>query len=229
MSKIIAIHQPNYIPWLGYFYKIYQADTFVFLDDVQYSNTGMHDFHYIKTPQGRLRMKIPVKVSFGDNINQVIVNDNIQWKANHLKQLESNYKKTPYFNEVYSDMAELFDLNINQMSELNVRIIKMIASKFGISTDFVVSSELGIVHNDKNERIFEICNKTGATIYYSGMGAAVYQNESDFTNRGIELRYSSFKPFVYPQLWGDFESNVSVIDFLMNCGYDWDRVLQNKL
>lgn len=229
MSKIIAIHQPNYIPWLGYFYKIYQADTFVFLDDVQYSNKGMHDFHYIKTPQGRFRMKIPVKVNFGDNINQVIVNDHIQWKVNQLKQLESNYKKTPHFNEVYNDVAQLFDLNVSSLSELNIKIIELITSKFGISTDFVVSSALAIEHNDKNERIFEICNKTDAAIYYSGMGAAVYQNESDFRDRGIELKYSSFKPFVYPQLWGDFESNVSVIDFLMNCGYDWERVLQNEL
>jgi hypothetical protein len=87
-NKIIAIHQPNYIPWLGYFYKIYQSDIFVFLDDVQYSNKGMHDFHYIKNPQGRFRLKIPVKVNFGDSISEVKLNNAIKWKENHLQQIE---------------------------------------------------------------------------------------------------------------------------------------------
>lgn len=228
MSKIIAIHQPNYIPWLGFFYKIHQADTFVFLDDVQYSNKGMHDFHYIKTPQGRFRLKMPVKVSFGDNINQVVINNSIFWRESHLKQLESNYKKAPYFKDVYQDIAELFSVNVDNMSVLNKMIIKFIAEKFGISTVFISSSELDITNKDKNERIFEICQKVDASVYYSGTGASVYQNESDFIGKGIELKYSTFKPFIYPQFWGNFEPNVSVVDYLMNCGYDLDRVLQSQ-
>ena len=209
MSKIIAIHQPNYIPWLGYFYKIYQADTFVFLDDVQYSNKGMHDFHYIKTPQGRFRMKIPVKVNFGDNINQVIVNDHIQWKVNQLKQLESNYKKTPHFNEVYNDVAQLFDLNVSSLSELNIKIIQLITSKFGISTDFVVSSALAIEHNDKNARIFEICTKTDAA-YTIRVWVQLYIK----TNRTLEIEESN--------------SNIHRLNplFILNCGAILNQMCQ---
>ncbi len=87
MLNTIAIHQPNYIPWLGYFYKIYQAQTFVFLDNVQYSNKGMHDYHYLKTPQGSFRIKIPIKYSFGDKIQDVLLNSQINWRENHLKQI----------------------------------------------------------------------------------------------------------------------------------------------
>jgi hypothetical protein len=224
--NIIAIHQPNYIPWLGYFYKIYQADTFVFLDTVQYSNKGMHDFHYIKNPQGRFRLKTPVKVAFGDSISAVQLNNALNWRESHLKQIEVNYKKAPFFKDVFSDLSELFEVNDILMADLNSRIIEFIARKFGINTKFVKSINLNVETLDKSERIYGICNALNAKVYYSGTGAAVYQNEVDFNQRGIELKYSTFKPFEYPQFWGDFESNISIIDYLMHCGYDWGRVVE---
>jgi len=228
-NKTIAIHQPNYIPWLGYFYKIYQSDIFVFLDDVQYSNKGMHDFHYIKNPQGRFRLKIPVKVNFGDSISEVKLNNNIKWKENHLQQIESNYKKSPYFNEVYQDLLRIFNQNNEALSELNIRLIELISSKFGITTDFVKSSDLSILENEKNSRILSICEHLNANVYYSGMGASVYQTVDSFSANGVELRYSTFKPFKYSQFWGEFESNISILDYLMHCGYDWENVLKNQL
>jgi len=228
-DKIIAIHQPNYIPWLGYFYKIYQSDIFVFLDDVQYSNKGMHDFHYIKTPQGRFRMKIPVKVSFGDVILDVKLNNLLKWRENQLQQLESNYKKAPYFKEVFLDIQTIFSQKDEFLSTLNIRLIELIAAKFGIKTAFVKSSDLSIDDTEKNNRIFSICKELNASAYYSGTGAAVYQNVDEFKANGIELHYSTFKPFKYPQFWGEFESNISILDYLMHCGYDWENVLKNQL
>jgi len=226
--KIIAIHQPNYIPWLGYFFKIYQSDVFVFLDNVQYSNKGMHDFHYIKNPQGRFRMKIPVKVNFGDAILDVKLNNALKWRENQLQQLESNYKKAPYFKEVFQDVQTVFTQNVETLSTFNIRLIELISAKFGIITAFVKSSDLSIVDNEKNNRIFSICKEFKANVYYSGTGAAVYQNIDEFKTNGIELLYSTFKPFEYPQFWGAFEPNVSIIDYLMHCGYDWNRVLENQ-
>lgn len=228
MSTTIAIHQPNYIPWLGYFYKIYQADTFVFLDTVQYSNKGMHDYHYIKNPQGRFRLKIPVKCNFGDNIADVQLNNSVNWCESHLKQIEVNYKKAPFFNEVFNGLSDIYATQNQTMADFNIQLIQFIAEKFGINTNFVKSSELSVLSLNKNERIFGICNALNATIYYSGTGAAVYQNEADFAEHGIELRYSTFRPFEYPQFWGTFESNISIIDYVMHCGYDWGRVLENQ-
>ncbi|MFZ4723986.1 MAG: WbqC family protein [Paludibacter sp.] len=226
--NIIAIHQPNYIPWLGYFYKIYQADTFVFLDTVQYSNKGMHDFHYIKNPQGRFRLKTPVKVAFGDSISAVQLNNSLNWRESHLKQIEVNYKKAPFFKDVFSDLSELFKVNDILMADFNSRIIEFIARKFGINTKFVKSSELNVDTLDKSERIYGICNALNGKVYYSGTGASVYQNEEDFQARGIELKYSNYQPFEYPQFWGNFESNISIIDYLMHCGYNWERVVENQ-
>lgn len=223
----IAIHQPNYIPWLGYFYKIYQSDILVFLDDVQYSNQGMHNYHYIKTSQGPFRLKIPVKTHFGCRINEVTTRDELKWKAKHLKTLEANYRKAPYFQEVFADFEKWINKEEANLVEKNIDIIRSIAEKLGINSHFVISSELDL-QSQKEDKIIDICATLEGKVYYSGTGARAYQDENHFLKNGIELRYSVFKPFEYPQLWNGFQTNVTIIDYLMNCGYDWHRVLQSQ-
>jgi len=226
-KKIIGIHQPNYIPWLGLFYKIYQSDVFVFHDDVQFSKRGMHNFHYIKTKDEHLRLKIPVIEHQGILINQVITKDELNWKDTHLHRIKDSYLKAPYFKEIFADFENIITNEYPNLAMLNEEIIKFICLKFGIQRVFVNASELNL-KNLKEEKVLDILTALNATVYYSGTGAAVYQNEADFNQRGIELKYSTFRPFEYPQFWGNFESNISIIDYLMHCGYDWERVLENQ-
>jgi hypothetical protein len=225
--KIIAIHQPNYLPWLGYFYKIFQSDIFVFLDDVQYSNEGMHNYTYIKTATGPFRLKYPVQQSLGDKINQVRPKDELGWKEKHLNIIESNYRSANYFNEIFGDYRGLIMKEYSDIVTLNTALIKFYVGKLGIKTEFVLASDLNI-NLTKSEKIIAICKALGADIYYSGTGARAYQVEEDFLSSGIELRYSVFKPFQYSQLWHGFQTNVTALDFFMNCGYDWERVLKNQ-
>lgn len=227
-GRIVSVHQPNYIPWLGYFYKIAQSDIFVFLDDVQFSNQGMQNYHYIKTPQGPFRLKIPVLKSFGDNINQVHTNDSLDWKRKHLKILETNYKRSKHFEEVFHDIEYLFTVEYGSIAGLDRIITEFICRKFGIATDFINSSELNL-QTKKEERILDICRTLNCSVYYSGTGARAYQKEEDFMERGIKLKYSEFQAFEYPQLWGGFQANVTVVDYLMNCGYDWTNVMQHQV
>ncbi len=224
---VVSIHQPNYFPWLGYFYKIAQSDVFVLLDDVQFSNEGMHNYHYIKTPQGSLRLKIPVDQHSGDLIMNVKTKDFLGWKQKHIKTIEVNYKKSACFSTVFGDYVQLIDREYGSLSEMNTAIINFVLEKFGIATKIVKSSELNIT-STKEEKVMDICNALNATIYYSGTGAKAYQSEIDFNNRGLELKYSVFNPFEYKQLWGSFQSNVTVLDYLMNCGYDWQQVVDKQ-
>jgi hypothetical protein len=223
--RIISIHQPNYIPWLGYFYKISQSDCFVFLDDAQFSNEGMHNFHYIKTHQGRLRLKIPVQQTLGDRISDVRTKDELNWKAKHLGLIETNYKKAPFFTEAYSDFRDLLLKDFPSLSDLNASIIRLICQRFGIKVEFINSSDLNIF-TAREEKILDLCTALNAEVYYSGIGARTYQNEVNFEKRGIQLRYSEFTPFTYEQQWDGFCSNLSILDYLFNCGYDWGNVLR---
>lgn len=225
--KTVAIHQPNYLPWLGYFYKIHQSDVFVFLDDVQYSNKGMHNYCYIKTPQGPFRLKIPVKQSFGDKIYQVSVRDELKWREKHLKTIETFYSRAAYFENIYQDLSNLIQSEQDDLTSLNIQIISFICKKLSIHTEFVKSSDLTL-SDSREERIYDICGALNGDVYYSGTGAKAYQKSEEFEKRGIDLRYSEFNPLTYDQLWGPFDSNVSIIDYLMNHGYEWNRVVEHQ-
>ncbi len=229
MCKIIAMHQPNYIPWLGYFYKISQSNIFVFVDDCQFSSSGMHSYHYIKSPQGLFRLRIPVdyKHVSKSSINEVRTKDELNWKKYHLKILMHNYKKSRHFEEVFQDFSNLLLKNYQNLADMDQAIIMFFCNKLGINTKFKISSSIPI-NSTKEERIIEICKYLNGNVYYSGTGARAYQREEYFIQNNINLVYSDFKPFQYYQPWGKFESNVSILDYLLEYGYDWSRVLENQ-
>lgn len=228
-KKVISIHQPNYLPWLGYFYKIYKSNTFVSLDDTQFSNTAMHEFNYIKNKTGKLKIRVPVQYKFGDALRDVKIKNTTDWKANHLKMLQDNYSQAKYFTEIFRDFSEILnDSTETLISELNLKLIIHICNKFGFKNiEYIKSSALNL-QTKREEKILDLCNTLQADVYYSGVGAKAYQTEESFTNRGLILEYSDFKAFEYPQLFGEYEGYLSVIDYLMNFGYDWDFVMSHQ-
>jgi hypothetical protein len=217
---ITAIHQPDYLPWMGYFYKIYKSDRFVFLDDAQYSNNGMHNWNDIKTPQGRLRLKIPVKQNLGDKISDVVTKDDLGWKRKHLRAIEMNYSRAPYFKTIFPKFKELLLNQYDNLAEMNEAIIHFFCEEFSFKTDFVCSFDMGLA-SVKEERVIDICAALGATIYFSGNGASSYQDASHFAERGIKLVYSDFSPVEYRQLWNGFIPGLSALDYVLNCGFTW--------
>lgn len=220
---IVAIHQPDYIPWLGYFYKMANCDVFVYLDDVQYSNTAAHNFNVIKSPQGEVRLKIPVKQTMGDSINQVLTKDELGWKTKHLQTIAYNYKKSKYFDLIYPEFEKILSISYLDITNLNVAINDYICRGFGIKPNIVFSSEM-VLSTCRQQRIIDICKQLNADIYLSGNGAKVYQDENEFLSQGILLNYNSYKPIVYPQLWGSFIPCLSVLDYIFNMGFDWNYV-----
>jgi len=203
------------------------SDVFVFHDDVQYSKKGMHNYVYIKTFHGLFRLKFPVKESHGDLINEVISRDDLNWKLEHLKLIRENYQNTPHFKEVYADYEEMITKKYDNISHMNIEIIKLICKKLGISLNLRIASDFHL-ETKKEEKVIDLVASLNGNVYYSGTGAGSYQDEKNFLARGIRLVYSNFMPFEYPQRFEPFNSNVSVVDYLMNCGYDWDRVLRSQ-
>ncbi|BCJ94677.1 hypothetical protein acsn021_22460 [Anaerocolumna cellulosilytica] len=220
---IVTIHQPDYIPYIGYFYKISKADVFVFLDDAQFSNDNMHHWNKIKTPQGELRLKIPVSYHFGDSIHKIRTKDELGWKEKHLKILEMNYKKSRYFNEIFPFFRELLLCNYDSLADMNITINRYICYGLGLVPRFIKASELNIA-SAKEEKVLDVCTHLDGTDYISGIGAKAYQTEEHFRKRGICLSYTDYKPVLYPQLWGEFIKNLSILDFLFNCGFHWELI-----
>jgi len=222
---IVSIHQPDYIPWLGLYYKIAHSDTFVYLDDAQYSNEADHNVNKIKTAQGELKLKIPVEQHLGDLILDVRTKDELRWKEKHLKTIEMNYKKAPFFDAVFPGFADVINAHTGSIADLNIAINKYICKGFGFDTKIVKSSDMDIT-SLREERVIDICLKLGADEYLSGNGARAYQTEEHFTDKGLKLTYLDYKPIEYSQLWQKvgFLPCMSAIDYIFNCGFDWDYV-----
>jgi hypothetical protein len=228
-GTIAAIHQPNYIPWLGYFYKIAHADKFVFLDMVIYPDRSLINRNSIKAPSGPAWLTIPVLKTgrSGQLINEVET-DNIQrWAGRHLATIRSNYGRAPYFKETFALLEPHYPIatgNRSSLAAFNIGVICSIAAYLGVGTQFMNASELN-VSGHKTGLLVDICRAIGASTYLAGTGAKSYQEDAKFEDAGITPVYSPFSQRSYPQLFGEFVRNLSVVDVLMNCGYLGTRQL----
>jgi len=218
----VAIHQPNYIPWIGYFYKLAQVDKFVFLDTVQYPRgSSFSNRNQIKTSNGVKYLSIPVSIPSGRKgkvtFNEVQFADTV-WRSKHLKMLKFNYSRSPYFTEIFPIMESVLTSEMT-FTDQNIALISKISDYLKINTNIYKLSEILKDFGNKTDLIIDICKKLEADIYYSGTGGGKdYNDEELLKSNNISLKYSDFKHPVYPQLWGEFISRLSIIDLLFNCG-----------
>lgn len=216
---IVGIHQPNFIPWIGYFYKIYKSDVFVLLNDVQFVKNGYADRNMIKTAQGTTYLKLPLEVkSHTANYNEIRIKHELNWQEKQLKTILMNYKKAPFFEEIYDDVEYWFENTENKLDRFNASIIINISKKMGFQTEFRWSGDMNLTKK-KTERLIDIIKLCGGNKYFSGSGGANYQDEERYRQEGISLIYTDFTYPQYPQLWKNFEKNLSILDLLFNCGY----------
>lgn len=217
-KMIIGIHQPNFLPWLGYLYKIWKSDIFVFLDNVQYTKNSFINRNKIKTSLGSMWLTIPVSFKFGDLIKEVRISDKVDWRKKHLKTLEMNYKKARYFSEVFKLIKSVYYLKKwNYLIDLNIEIIKNISTFMNLDTKYIKASALNL-EGESTELLVSIIKKLKGNIYLSGFGGKKYQEEELFKKNGIILVYYDFIHPFYEQLWGNFIPNLSIIDLVFNYG-----------
>lgn len=227
---IASIHQPNFLPWIGLFYKIINSDIFVLLDDVQYTKNSYINRNKIKTPKGEKWLTIPVKHTghFGDLINEIIIDPSRKLEKTIKGILIENYKKAKYFEEVFNYLEFNFSSELN-LACLNERFIKQICTYLEINVNIIKSSELNLTNYNSTDKLVNVCKVLGANKYLAGFGSKKYQESEKFDHAGIECQVYDFKHPDYPQLWGDFLPNLSIIDILFNCGKDSiDFIMNNK-
>jgi len=216
---ILGIHQPQYLPWLGYLDKIKKSDKFVFLDDVQYKKREFQNRNRIRTPNGSMWLTVPVLVKgkYYQNINEVEINNDSSWRKDHLKAIEHNYGGSPYFENYYPGIEELLSREWNSLCDLNIATVKLFMEFFEINTPCELSSSLE-VKTEKTQRLIDICKKTGCGEYLSGRGGKDYMEEDLFKKEGIKLHYQHFDHPEYRQNFEGFVSHLSALDYLFNCG-----------
>jgi hypothetical protein len=217
---ILSTNQPYFSPFPGFFYKAYQADIFVMLDQVQFPlGTTWLSRNRFKNDQGTLWMTVPVwKKGLGlQRIDEVKICHEGRWAKKHLESLKSGYGKAPYFRDHLEFVEGMFSPSAERLLDLNMEIIRYLMGQLRIETKLVFLSELGI-QSRGDQMLMEICKKLGASHFLAQHATKKYLNEGLFQEAGIELKY--FKPpsLIYPQLWGSFIPNLSTFDILFNCG-----------
>lgn len=218
MHRTCGIHQPNFLPWPGYFYKIASVDEFVFLDNVDIEIGGSKAITHrtkINSLNGPTWLSNPIQKSDSKIIKDLdyVKND---WKEKNLKTIYLNYKKAPFFNEVFPLVEEIFHFETYNLSDFNIHSIKTICDYLDIKTNFSKASELGLTDMDRNGRIIEICKSRNCEVYFSGKGAVNYHDESLFEANHVTIKYTDFSPKTYNQIHGDFAPGLSIIDLLFN-------------
>ncbi len=217
----IAIHQPNYLPWLGYFNKISRSDVFVFLDNVQYSKNSYINRTNILGNNGKIWLTQPVSIKgkFGSLIKDVEVADFV-WKEKHLKTICQFYCKHPFFKEL-SSVIELFsDINTGYIAEINMMFIKRICKILGFDKEFKIASQLNLPnYEEPTERLVAVIRHLGGKEYISGAGGVKYHREELFAQNGIKLTYLKWNNVVYKQYRREeFIEGLSIVDAIANIG-----------
>ncbi|MBN8575725.1 MAG: WbqC family protein [Cytophagales bacterium] len=224
----VSIHQPHFLPWLGYFNKVWNSEVFVWLHNVQFRKNYFQNRTKLKNPhtQQEFWLTVPVRASLGTPIDAVEqVND--RWRIPMAKTLEQFYKKTPYFHEIGAELMEVLltcDANLDRM---NYQLFEFLLGKLEYRGRLVRVSELLPLDEEPNQRLIDICKKLNATCYIAGKGGKNYINTEQWHKSGIELIWQDFKSegVVYPQPGDSFIPGLSIVDCLFNTGIAETRKL----
>jgi hypothetical protein len=215
---LVAIHQPQYLPWLGYFDKLDRCDVFCLLDTVQYKKNEFQNRNRIKTADGWQWLTVPVAYRFPQRIEEVGVNQTVDWQRKHLQALITNYSKAPFFDTYYASFEEFYQQSYELLLQVNLACIQLLMEVLGLERKLVLASSLQVKTEDPTLRLVEICKILGGDSYLSGRDGTKYMDIDVFASNQIDIVFQDFKHPEYPQCYGPFEPNMSLVDLLFNCG-----------
>ncbi len=213
----VTIHQPQFLPWLGYLDKIDQADLFVVLDRVQFKKNEWQNRNRIRTAQGHQWLTVPVLHKFGQRIDEVRINETADWRSRHLRAVYMHYSGANFRDAYLEGLREVYRSASSQLMSISLATIRWLLDGFGIKTPIRLSSEMDL-REDPTERLIDICRVVGATEYLAGAGATAYLDVDRFKASGVALELQEFRHPVYPQCYIPFIPGLSAIDLLLTCG-----------
>jgi len=217
----LAIHQPHYLPWLGYFAKWSAADLFVFLDTVQYEKNGWQNRNRIKTRDGTRWLTVPVRARLGTPIRDVLVDAGQPWRARHVAAIESAYGGARCWARYRDELHGLYRREWELLTPVALASAEWLARALGITTPTRLASEIGLPDRlapDATARLVALCRAVGADTYLAGRDGALYMDMAQFQAAGIAVETQQYEHPVYAQQHGEFVPSLSAVDLLLNHG-----------
>lgn len=217
---IVAGHQPNYLPWLGFFDKMRRVDIFIIEDNVQFEHQGYTNRNKIMTSDGVRWLSVPIihaKKPLLINEVRIANKGEPDWRRRHWLTLKHSYCKAPFWSDYRDFFKDTYEREWIMLLDLNMHLIKGIMRFLQIDKPLIMSSSLG-VKGKKSELIIAQCKKVGANVQLAGNGGREYIDRKRFEEEGIKLVFQEFKHPFYTQTREGFVANLSVVDFLFCAG-----------
>lgn len=225
-TPVVAIHQPNYLPWLGYFAKMARSDVFVFLDDVQFSKGSFSNRVKIGTlHDGGRWLTVPIRVHLGNLISEILPSSS-DWANRHVEILRDAYRSAPNFKNVFPELEAIFSdaARYETLSAININIVTAIARRLDTECVMVNSSTFSISAQSDDRLIAIVSAISPSATYLSGSGGAAYQDPEKFKRAGLGFRYINFEHPIYDQRVETgtrlFTPGLSIVDALFNIGWE---------
>ncbi|MDQ6951673.1 MAG: WbqC family protein, partial [Mariprofundales bacterium] len=229
VTNLIAIHQPNYLPWPGLFHKWMEADAFILLDTVQYHKNEWQNRNRMKGCQGAQWLTTPVHYHFGQHICELELAAS-NWAKKQSTAIAQAYARAPYFDRYWSPLRDLLAQAACErwrLGMLNSAVIRLLGAQLGCGAPLYIASEMDSASEDPTERLIGLCQQLGGSGYLSGSEGRNYLRRDAFVAAGLRLCFQQVEAPIYPQLHGVFVSHLSVIDLLYNVGEQAGDVVRN--
>ncbi|TDB64485.1 WbqC family protein [Arundinibacter roseus] len=226
----IAIMQPYFLPYIGYFQLLYAVDRFVLYDDVNYINRGWVNRNNILLAGKPHLFTVPLQnASQNKKIYEVTLSEDQAWRKKLLKTIQQAYQKAPHFEIVFQMLESILNTHSESIADLCYVSISTIATYLGLETEIISSSRK--YENDLlkgQERILSICKLEEANRYINPIGGQELYDKDTFAKQDIDLYFIKTKPVSYPQLKNSFVPWLSILDVLMFNNKDETRTLLNE-
>ena len=224
-TMIITVHQPHYLPWLGYLHRMASADLFILLDHVQFERGNYQNRTQILVHGAPRWLTVPVvQRSQKERICEKLVQNNDAggprwWSQVHFQTLRHAYREAACINVYLRELRAIFEARWECLADMNAAALEFLRGALGIRTPIVRSSELG-VDGAKSDLILNLCRAVGADVLLAGLGGSRdYLDAGAFAREGVNIAYQVFRHPQYPQCGsGAFVPGLSSIDLLLNCG-----------
>lgn len=226
-------HQPNFLPYLGFFHKMMHCDQFVIVDNVEFVGKG--PFGWIHRNKIRIHNKdehwltVPVyqKGRYHQNINEVEINNQEHWRRKHWKSIRLNYNNTPYFDDYKQGLEDIYNQEWDMLVNLNMALLEWVRDCLEIDVPIALASEEGI-EGESSQLVLNLCKAFDGDTYLSGMHGKDYLDRELVEDSEVEITFQEFDHPTYPQhRYDDFVSHLSVIDLLFNCGPESRDIIEN--
>jgi hypothetical protein len=226
---LVAIHQPNFLPWLGFFDKINRSELFVLMDNAQFSKTGGTWTNRVQLIVNKepAWVTVPIVRAYHGlrTIAEMEINDSQPWRAKLLRTIDMNYGRAPHYKDVAPVIHELIEHRTSDLAEYNLTAIRTICRALDLATPTQLGSKLR-TEGRSTDLLVGMVEAVGGTAYLAGGGASGYQEDQKFREAGIDLIYQEFQHPIYPQFnTAGFKPGLSIVDALMNCGFEGVRAL----